>query len=222
MLQGDGRWRSGTEFLGRFETEVRPKGSNYCFFGTHCRAVSELSIRTPGKARETGAGLPLSPFEEEGVVRIGQLHRHNLNDWGGVEYGFGVASQIRGSGDDLRIRPFYRLGAHFQTLYADGLLGELSLGYLHDRSRSRFIAQPVPPGAAPSFVRQDFHDRVYVEALGLFPNLALGGWRLAARLAADVPLDGDDPADLRASILFYYAFNDWLSSFKPKKPEAKD
>ena len=37
----------------------------------------------------------------------------------------------------------------------------------------------------------------------------------------DAPLQGDEKAEMRASILIYYPFNDWLDGFKPKKKTAK-
>jgi hypothetical protein len=70
------------------------------------------------------------------------------------------------------------------------------------------VEQPVP---------EESFDRFYLDATALFPKIELGGWRLAARLSGDWPIDGNEQADVRMSVLFYYPFNRWLETFKPPK-----
>lgn len=141
----------------------------------------------------------------------------HLSDWAGFQVGGGFASPIDDGVDVARAEFRGRLGVHLQTLHNDGMLGQLGFGYAHDRSRSflRGTDNPETPDVDER-QRDTAFDRFYVDATALFPRLDVGGWRLAARLSGDWPIDGNDEADLRMSVLFYYPFNDWLETFRPK------
>lgn len=240
VLQDDGKWKDGTEFLLRFNTEVFNNNPStfLCPLGSWCRGFTDISYTTPGSfPKETAnpAALPVNPFDQEGELRVRTGIISHLNPWFGMEYGVGFTSPVEDSAGFSRIEPMARVGAHFQTLYSDGVVGEVSMGLAHDRSKSFLLdldpntnSSTVGDGTDPAvnsrndFVQKDYFNRAYMEGTVLFPRAEiLGGWRLAARLSLDAPLNGNSEAEARASVLFYYPLSNWLDTFKPVQAKPK-
>ncbi len=245
-LQDDGKWKNGSEFLLRFNTEVFNIQGNQACLGAPkswtrsgwCRGYTDISFVTPGpfpKESSNLTALPVNPFDQEGQLRVRAGIINHWNPWVGLEYGIGATSPIQDSNPFSRVEPQARLGLHFQTLYSDGVVGELSFGYLHDRSRTLLVdldpgmnSSPVGDGDDPvvnasnDYVAKDYFDRAYLEGTVLFPRAEiLGGWRLAGRLGIDAPLNGNSKADVRASVLIYYPLSNWLDTFKPVQSKPK-
>ena len=223
--QVDGSWDAGAELLARYETSqedcvlYKVAGAN-----RGCRGIVDVSFVSPGTniPDETDSdGLPIDPFGEDGVVEVAARYRIPLySDWISLDVGIGATSPVQDGGSFNRVEPKVFAGFNFQTLFSDGMLGDLSIGVAHDRfwEYERVIMEDnvmTPDVNERMTMAIESFDRYYLEGTMLFPNLDLGGWRLAARLGVDAPLDGNDEAEVRASILFYYPFNDWLDGFKP-------
>jgi hypothetical protein len=226
-LKDGGDWKSGSEFLFRAQTEAFDSANRFCLGpATWCRGYYEISYTDPERAipAETPAAeLPFDPFKDsKGVVRArAGLYTH-INEWSGIETAVGMTSPVLDGLSFNRLEPHVRVGAHFQTPYNDGAVGEVSFGYEHDRSAQRFVPAVVTDGqtTTPAATYESFN-RFYFDGTLMFPNLQLGGWRLAARLAADAPLNGNEEADVRASILLYYPFSQWLDRYTPKHSKPK-
>lgn len=225
QLQDDGDWNGGSEILFRQQTEIFQPGRMQCpnVFLSWCRGYFEASFTTPDEypsSVKSEDQVPLDVFDSKGRLRVeGGLIAH-VNDWVGFELGGGLGSPLGGSSGFSRAEFRGKLGLHLQTLHSDGMLGQLSFGAMHDRSRVylRGTDNPDTPLVDERTSVESF-DRFYVDATALFPNLELGGWRLAGRLSGDWPIDGNEQADIRLSVLFYYPFNKWLDTFKPKLSE---
>lgn len=220
VLQDDGEWKEGSEFLARFNTEVfdsENTGYTLCVFtASWCRGYTDISYTSPGTVPKEAANpaLPPNPFKQEGTLRVRAGILSHANPWFGMEYGIGLSSPIQDQNGFSRVEPMARVGAHFQTLYSDGVVGELSVGLAHDRARTYLIASG--PADHPVYRQQDEFNRVYLEGTVLFPRAEiLGGWRLAGRLSMDAPINGDSEAEVRASVLVYYPLSSWLDTFKP-------
>ena len=222
VLQEDGSWDAGTEIVARFETEVFPSNFFICPSRMKwCRASTEINFMTPGtkfsKEVENQENLPVNPFDSTGRLQARFNYRMHFNDWAGIEFGIGLTSPINDAFEFNRIEPRVQLGTHFQTVFTDGVLGSVSIGVAHDRFREVIVTADDPGTMdVDETVRGKEFNRFYADANILFPSLKLGGWRLAANVKADWPIDGNQEADLRTSILFYYPFNDWLDGFRPK------
>ena len=167
-------------------------------------------------AEQQGNGVPVDVFKSKGRFSIREIYRGHFSDWAGLEAGVGVTGPIRDSSPTTGIEPRVNIGANFQTLYTDGMLGQLSLGYAHDKYWRYLTGTDDPATTGDERVLQKDYNRYYMEGTVLFPNLELGGWRLAGRVSADWPTSGGREGELRASVLFYYPFNDWLDGFRPK------
>lgn len=222
-LKDNGEWKSGSEFLLRAQTEIFD-ADNWLCFTESCRGYTEISYTSPERAiPETTAvtDVPFDPFEGgEGVLRVRAGLQAHFNDWMGLEGAIGLTSPLADSDPFTRVEPHFRFGAHFQTPYTDGAIGELSVGVEHDRSSQRvFDATPTITTDNVLGIKDAFN-RFYFDGTLLFPNLSLGGWRLATRLSADAPLNGNEQADVRASVLFYYPFSQWLDTKKPPPPST--
>lgn len=225
QLQDDGGWSGGSEILFRQQTEIFQPGRMQCpnVFLSWCRGYFEASFTTPDEyptSVESEDDVPLDVFDSKGRLRVeGGLIAH-VNDWVGFELGGGLGSPLGSNNGFSRAEFRGKVGLHLQTLHNDGMLGQLSFGAMHDRSRVylRGTDNPDTPLVDERTSVESF-DRFYVDATALFPNLELGGWRLAGRLSGDWPIDGNEQADIRLSVLFYYPFNKWLDTFKPKLSE---
>lgn len=225
VLQDDGKWKEGSEYLLRFNTEVfdsESTGYTLCVLrASWCRGYTDISYTSPGvlpKEVEDPSAAP-NVFEQQGTLRVRAGIISHSNPWFGMEYGVGLSSPIEDGNNFSRVEPMARVGAHFQTLYNDGVVGELSVGVAHDRSRS-FLTDK---GTADDPVFEDQFNRVYLEGTVLFPRAEiLGGWRLAGRLSMDAPLNGNSEAEVRASVLVYYPLSNWLDTFKPVKAKPAE
>lgn len=222
QLQHDGEWKGGTEILFQQQTEIFPKGGLKCPKGVGliwCRGYFEASFATPDEFAsevESETALPTDVFDSKGRLRVEGGWIGHLNDWMGIQLGGGFASPLSDSLDFSRAEFRGKLGVHLQTLHNDGMLGQLGFGVVHDRSRVFMRGTDDPETAEVELpVPVESFDRFYIDATALFPKLELGGWRLAARLSGDWPIDGNEQADVRVSVLFYYPFNSWLETFKP-------
>lgn len=219
VLQDDGKWKEGSEYLLRFNTEVFDSEStgydSLCLLRkSWCRGYTDISYTSPGVLPKEveDPSVPPNPFKQEGTLRVRAGIISHSNPWFGMEYGIGLSSPIEDGNDFSRVEPMARVGAHFQTLYNDGVVGELSVGLAHDRSRTYLTDK----GTADNPIYEDEFNRLYLEGTVLFPRAEiLGGWRLAGRLSMDAPINGDSEAEVRASVLVYYPLSNWLDTFKP-------
>lgn len=226
QLADDGGWKGGTEILFKQQTEIFQPRRLHCpgSFFSWCRGYFEASFTTPDEFPtevQSDSGVPVETFDSKGRLRIeGGLLAH-FNDWAGIEFGGGFASPLGDSSGFSRAEFRGKLGVHLQTLHNDGMLGQLSFGVLHDRSRVYLRGMDNPDTSVVELpVPAESFDRFYLDATALFPKIELGGWRLAARLSGDWPIDGNEQADVRVSALFYYPFNSWLETFRPKLQPA--
>jgi hypothetical protein len=226
QLADDGGWKGGTEILFKQQTEIFQPGRLHCLsnFLSWCRGYFEASFTTPDEFPtevESDSGVPVEIFDSKGRLRIEGGWIGHINDWAGIEVGGGFASPLSDSSGFSRAEYRGKLGIHLQTLHNDGMLGQLSFGVLHDRSRVYLRGTDNPDTSAVELpVPVESFDRFYLDATALFPKIELGGWRLAARLSGDWPIDGNEQADVRVSALFYYPFNSWLETFRPKLQPA--
>jgi hypothetical protein len=222
LMQTDGDWKAGTEILAKFDTESFTRGG-LCLFQS-CRATTEVSFLSPELKfpKETdSSGVPVDTFDANGRFRIREIMRGHITDWFGLEGGVGVTGPVRDSSPLTHVEPRINLGTHFQTVYSDGVLGDLSIGYAYDKYWQYLTGTDDSATDVDERKLQKHFNRLYMDGTMLFPNLDLGGWRLAGRVSADWPAGGGSEGELRVSVLFYYPFNDWLDSFKPTEKKAE-
>lgn len=177
VLQDDGKWKEGSEYLLRFNTEVFDSEStgydSLCLLRkSWCRGYTDISYTSPGVLPKEveDPSVPPNPFKQEGTLRVRAGIISHSNPWFGMEYGIGLSSPIEDGNDFSRVEPMARVGAHFQTLYNDGVVGELSVGLAHDRSRTYLTDK----GTADNPIYEDEFNRLYLEGTVLFPRRDLG------------------------------------------------
>ena len=230
-LRGNGAWTSGSEIVARFESDVHDADNWMCFAGVWCRTVSEFSYRTltpvtpAAPATTNGANARLrtasalatdpapaaefDPFSaSSGIFRYTGGYQLHFNDWFGVMGVAGLTALREEDAQNVRTKPRLGIGAHFQTFYGDGALGQLFFGYVDDFSWKRVIATDDP--AKPK--NEHNYARWVVDGLFFMPGVDLGGFQLAARVTADAPIDRRGPSDVRVSILLHKDLNGWLKS----------
>lgn len=229
-LGGDGNWKTGFEFMGRFNTEAfrraMPEWCALCWY----RGYSEVSyqrvnaLEDPESVAPGSGSLPVSSpaaLQEEldnPFLTIGGYLRVNLGvqvhwtDWSGMQLGGGYSSLPNDDGI-THMRPRGFIGPHFETLFPDGAYGSVFAGFAYDEFWEREVFRDPNDPSQGTEIRQDF-DRFNVDLLFIFPPEALGT-RAVGRLFIDTPLDGEGPSDVRASILLYYSLSDWMQLFAP-------
>jgi hypothetical protein len=215
-LQDGGDWKNGIEVYTSFHTEAFDRNS--CPWARICRGFFDASFVTPDAFPtevEDGEVLPVAVFDSKGRVRLRAGYQWHWSKWLGLEAGIGVTSPIPDQTISVRAEPRAHIGAHLQTGYADRAIGELFFGYARDKSWERLVDLDGNPDTTEDQQAQQRFDRVLFEGTILFPRVELGGFSLAARISADLPLSGDSQSELRASILFYYPFTKWLDKFRP-------
>lgn len=221
VLEDDGSWKGGSEVLFRQQTEIFDRDSRLCGGVINwCRGFFEASFTTPeAYPREVASSetIGVDPLKGKGRLRISTGLISHWNEWIGYEAGIGLSSPLDDKAKVARVEPRVHLGLHFQTLHGDGMLGQVGIGFAHDRAREFLLGvdNPQTPDVDERTRDTDFN-RFYLDATALFPDLKLGEWRLAARLTGDWPVDGNSEAEIRTSILFYYPFSSWLQSYQPK------
>lgn len=212
-LSGDGNWKEGGEFLGRFDSEVYEPG----FLPTDwwLRGYTDISYQSISALEATDdAAQP----DENVFASAGGYWRFNGGmqvhpwDWIGLQTGVGLSS-LPNATDRTRLEPRASAGLHFQTLYGDGALGRVFLGYAYDEFWEREVFNDPANPAAGRRVEEHFH-RYNLDALFMLPFSAYK-IHMGARMSADAPIDGEGPSDARFSILFYYDLNGWLEAFQP-------
>ncbi|HEY0178464.1 MAG TPA: hypothetical protein VGC30_02395 [Dokdonella sp.] len=229
-LSNDGSWKSGGEFLARFESAVLDHTSYLCPpIAAWCRTGSEFSYRTlaaldkksgdPAAApnAKADADESLNPFAQSGgIFRYTGAMQMHFSDTFGVMGLAGVTGLHTDTTDGVRTRPRFGAGVHFQTLYGEGGLGQLFAGYVNDRVWDRPVPldRTVPDGATRT---QKNYDRWVIDGLFFIPDIDVGGFQLVARLTADTPINRRGPSDVRASLLLHHDLNGWISAHAPKK-----
>lgn len=223
---GSGGWKSGVEVLARFDPEAgTPEDSVTCTKPfIWCRAFSEFSYQvigavdaavaeaTGGVTPAAGETLPFNPFSESGgYFRFNGGLRGHFSEWFGLQAGVGLSSLPNEDGGDHRLVPRYFGGFDFQTLYGDGALGQIFIGYARDEFWERRIEQD---GSVKTL--RDF-DRYVVSGTFLLPGVEAIGFRVATRAHLDAPVSGEGPSETRVAILFYQDFSGWLDLFNPLK-----
>jgi hypothetical protein len=237
-LKDDGGWENGGEIVAQFESGVKdPLGMletlcpNFDFVAW-CRMGSEFSYRTIG-ALDTSTDMPASaagrsnakadgsgainPFDKSGgffrMTGHAQIH---FSEWFGIQGILGLSALHTGSSDGLITQPRVGIGAHFQTLYADGALGQMFVGYVHDRVWRRDV--PIDAmNPETEFRDEKNYNRWLIDGLFFLPSVEIGGFRVAARLTADAPINHRGPSDVRASLLFHHDFGAFVEGFDPSK-----
>lgn len=225
-LSGDGSWKAGGEFLARFDNAVISPGDGgsapfSCFrWFIWCRGYSEFSYQTIAALdkSKTSAQAPFDPFAQSGgYFRFNAGWRMHLTEWFGFEAGAGLSSLPNGGGtNETKLKVRETLGVHLQTIFSDGALGQLFFGTAHDKFWTRSVLDDPSKPDGPSHLEKN-RSRWIVDGLVMFPDLDVGGWKMAGRLSADTPTDGHGPSDVRASLLLYYPLNGWIQSNLPKK-----
>jgi len=212
-LSGNGNWKEGGEFLGRFDSEVYEPG--FLPQDWWLRGYTDISYQSISALEATdGATQP----EENVFASAGGYWRFNSGmqvhpwDWVGVQTSVGLSS-LPNATDRTRLEPRASTGVHFQTLYGDGALGRVFIGYAYDEFWEREVFNDPANPAAGTHVEDNVH-RYNVDALFMLPFSAYK-FHMAARMFADAPIDGEGPSDARFSILFYYDLNGWLEVFQP-------
>lgn len=213
-LGADGKWKSGAEVLARFDPEAAGREeSPLCFWPFRwCRPYSEFSYQVIAAVDAQDAANPSTPVasrfaQSGGYFRFNGGLRPHFTDWLGLRFGVGMSSLPDETLGGTRLEPRVFGGLDFQTIYGDGSLGQLFIGYAHDHFWQRNVAgQPGPV--------KDYN-RWIVDGLFMLPGRQSMGFQLAARLYADAPVRGDGPSEVRASILLYRDFSDWQSLFDP-------
>jgi len=133
----------------------------------------------------------------------------------------GLSALHTGSTDGVQTKPRVGFGLHFQDLYADGALGQISLGYAHDLLWQRDIpADSAQPDGAKA--HENNFDRWVVDGLLFLPDVKLGNFQIAARLTADTPINRRGPSDVRASVLLYYDLNKWLENTFDSRAKSRN
>src|SRR5262249_39558671 len=111
-------------------------------------------------------------------------------------------------------------GAHFETTYSDFAVGDLFVGYARDKSWRRFLDKDNDPATPPE--EEHRFDRLLLEGTLLFPRASIGAFAPAPRFSVDKPVNGNETAEVRMSVLLYYPLNNWLDRFKPSVKSAKE
>lgn len=222
-LGGDGSWKSGGEFIARFESAVQDHVPFLCpQQAAWCRTGSEFSYHTVAaldKKNDSGTSSS-DPFKESGGIfrYTGALQVH-ANDWFGAMGIMGLTALKTDAETGLRTRPRFGAGMHFQTLYSDGALGQLFAGYVNDRIWDRPVALDALHPDAGTRIEKNY-SRWVIDGLFFIPGIDIGGFRLVTRLTADAPVNRRGPSDVRASILLHYDLNKWLDGVAAPQVKA--
>lgn len=233
-LKGDGGWHTGSEFMARFESAVHDRGKA-CWFGAWCRTASEFSYRRVGAFDEpapeqeeqdspvmrTGSEDPaFTPFTSSGgIFRFSGAYQVHFNDWFGLMGVAGLTAADTGNSERPELRTRIGAGFHTQTLYGDGALGQLYVGYMRDAIWQREV--PIDDENPDlGFRKEKNPNRWVVDGLFFLPGIELGGFQVAARVTADTPINRRGPSDVRASLLFHYDLNRWIKRHDPRKSET--
>jgi hypothetical protein len=235
--QEDGSWKEGVEVFGSFNTEMWDR--TRCPFLKFCRGFFDVSFVTPDKAKpedtstgeggeggDSGAGQTNIPvFDSKGRLRVRGGIQAQFNNWFGLEGGIGVTSPIQGHHSDTpgpRTKGRVHAGFRFETAYPDAAIGDVFVGYARDKSWIRTFDRDGDPATTDDLFTEKRYDRWIIEGTVLFPNLSAGGFTMAARLGIDKPVNGGQQSEVRASILIFKDFSDWLTTFKPSTKAAAE
>jgi len=215
-LQDDGSWKEGLEVFGSWNTEIFDR--NHCPGAKFCRGFFDVSFLTPDKFPHEVKDqneMPVAVFDSKGTLRVRTGFQAHITSWLGFEAGAGLTAPIQDTRSNLRTEPRFHAGFHLETSYPDRAIGEVFVGYARDKAWERLIDGDGDLSTTADQRTEHRYDRLLLEGTMIFPRVELGGFVAAARLSVDAPLSGNQQADVRASILLYYALNKWLDKYRP-------
>lgn len=217
-LAAAGTWEPGVEAMARFEKEAT-SDSGLCPAFLWCRLLTDISYETIGaldrvtETTDSGDGglggvgntatnTPTdSPFlKKAAYFRVNVAAKAHFNDWLGLQLGAGISSLPDSSLKVTKTAPRGFLGLTSNTIYGDGALGEMFVGYAYDE-----------------FWEVHSSQRYVADGVFMIPGLRPRGFSVAVRMFADGPVDGTGPSEVRASLLFYQPFSDWAGLLNPAR-----
>ncbi len=162
-----------------------------------------------------GVAGPANPFVKAGgYFRINSGVKAHFTDWIGLAYGAGLSSQPDTLERDVKLVPRGFIGLNLMTLFADGALSQMFVGYAYDQFwEYEERRESVEFGSETRRVKD--YDRIVVDGSFTLPGVRALGLGLVGRLYADTPVHGEGPSEVRASLLVHQYFENLHKLFAP-------
>lgn len=219
-LDSEGGWKGGGgEALLRFDAGPKSFLGGRSFTEISYQKIEAIDKEATDQQKSDALKNPFA--SKQGFFRINSGVTFRDSGRHGLLVSAGLSSIDTDPDSDAesfaRVEPRLSVGMNSRTFFTEGTYSQYFIGYAYDQfwEYDEVIGMTTDTPPKPIAERRKEFDRAIVDATLYLPQISTGQVKAAVRLFVDTPLSGHGPSDIRASVLLYLDFNDFLKHINP-------